>query len=296
MARTRRFRVFEMAMSKTDPVKDKQGGVQSVEIATRLLRVLAHSSRPLPLTKLAAEAAMTPSKAHRYLSSLLRAELVRRDPISNYYDLGALSLRLGLTALERIDEIQLATAILPGLSEEIGETIVLSVWGEHGPTIIRIQESSRTVSMNSRVGSVLPPTTTATGLAFSAFLPEATVRAAATRAKDWSMSENPPAGSHRRGRSSIEEVRERRMARDIGVFLSGVSALAAPIFNHESRVVAVVTALGREGTFDVDWNGPAARALRRAADLISRQIGYLDQGQTLGQAAAPDSARRGQGT
>ena len=43
----------------------------------------------------------------------------------------------------------------------------------------------------------------------------------------------------------------------------------------ESRVVAVMTALGRESTFNVDWNGPAALALRRVADMISRQLGYL---------------------
>jgi DNA-binding IclR family transcriptional regulator len=278
-------------MPKSRQEKEPSGGVQSVEIATRLLRVLAHSSRPLPLTKLAAEAAMTPSKAHRYLASLMRSDLVRRDPFTNYYDLGALSLRLGLTALERIDEIQLATAILPGLSEEVGETIVLSVWGDHGPTIIRIQESSRAVSMNSRVGSVLPPTTTATGLAFSAFMPEEAVRAAAARAKDWSMSENPPAGSSRRGRSSLDEVRERRMARDVGVFLSGVSALAVPVFNHESRVVAVMTALGRESSFDASWDGPPATALKRAAEMISRQLGYAGYGHAANGPAPPGRRR-----
>jgi DNA-binding IclR family transcriptional regulator len=260
--------------------------VQSVEVATRLLRVLAHSSRALPLTKLAAEAEMSPSKAHRYLSSLVRADLVRRDPVTHYYDLGALSLRMGLTALERIDEIQLATAILPRLSEEIGETVVLSVWGDHGPTIIRIQESSHAVSMNARVGSILPPLTTATGLALSAFLPEAVVRAAAARAKDWSMSETPRQGGSRRGRSSIEEVRLRGMARDVGVFLSGVSALGVPIFNHESRVVAAITALGRESSFNVDWDGQPAQALKRAAEMISRQLGYIDRG-LLGANAHP---------
>lgn len=285
-------------MAKIRQGNDTQGGVQSVEVATRLLRVLAHSSRALPLTKLAAEAGMSPSKAHRYLSSLVRADLVRRDPVTNYYDLGALSLRLGLTALGRIDEIQLATAILPRLSEEIGETIILSVWGDHGPTIIRIEESSsHAVSMNARVGSVLPPLTTATGLAFSAFLPETMVRAAAARAKDWSMSENRPQGVSRRGRSTIEEVRERGMARDVGVFLSGVSALAVPIFNHESRVVAVMTALGRESSFNVDWDGPPGRALKRAAEMISRQLGYFDRGRGLESPTllAPPTLSRGRG-
>src|SRR5262245_17162463 len=120
-----------MSSSKND--KEFRSGVQSVEIASLLLRVLGHSSHPLSLTKLSAQAGMSPSKAHRYLSSLVRAELVRRDPLTNYYDVGALALRLGLTALERIDEVQLASAILPRLSEDIGETIVLSVWGDHGP-------------------------------------------------------------------------------------------------------------------------------------------------------------------
>jgi transcriptional regulator len=70
------------------------------------------------------------------------------------------------------------------------------------------------------------------------------------------------------------------------VFLSGVSALAVPIFNHESRVVAALTALGRESSFNVDWNGAAALVLRRTADMISRQLGYVDHGQALGSAPA----------
>ena len=254
--------------------KESRLGVQSVEIASSLLQVLGHSTHALSLTNLAAQAGMSPSKAHRYLSSLVRAELVRRDPITNYYDVGPLALRLGLAALERIDEVQLASAILPRLSEDVGETIVLSVWGDHGPTIIRIQESSHTVSMNARVGSVLPPTTTATGLAFAAFLPEAAVQKVIGRTKDWSMSENPSDPSSGRSRSSVAEVRERGMARDIGVYLSGVSALAVPIFDHQGRAVAAMTALGRESTFNVDWDGPAARAMKSGAELVSRQLGY----------------------
>ena len=69
-------------------------------------------------------------------------------------------------------------------------------------------------------------------------------------------------------------LEEKGMARDIGVFLSGVSALAVPIFDHQGNVAAVMTALGRESSFDVGWDAPAARALKSAADLVSRQLGY----------------------
>ena len=42
-----------------------QRGIQSIEVGGALLRALAHHGRALALKDLAAEAGMTPAKAHR---------------------------------------------------------------------------------------------------------------------------------------------------------------------------------------------------------------------------------------
>jgi DNA-binding IclR family transcriptional regulator len=53
----------------------------------------------------------------------------------------------------------------------INQTVSLSVWGKHGPTVVRIEESAGAVHVNIRVGSVMSLLDTATGRVFTAFLP-----------------------------------------------------------------------------------------------------------------------------
>ncbi len=73
----------------------------------------------MTLTDLAARADMPMSKAHRYLVSLVRCRLVSQDATTGRYDLGTLSLGMGLTALGRIDAVRCATAALPLLRDRV---------------------------------------------------------------------------------------------------------------------------------------------------------------------------------
>ena len=83
-------------------------GIQSVEQGVKLLETLVVSRKPLPLRTLAQMSGMSPSMAHRYLTSFVRTELVHQDPDSGHYDLGTFALRLGMAALNRADLIQVA--------------------------------------------------------------------------------------------------------------------------------------------------------------------------------------------
>src|SRR6266571_9000099 len=63
-------------------------GIQSVEVAARILQALIAAGRPVPLKDLAKLARMHPGKAHRYLVSLTRTELVAQDDLSGHYGIG----------------------------------------------------------------------------------------------------------------------------------------------------------------------------------------------------------------
>jgi len=58
------------------------------------------------------------------------------------------------------------------------------------------------------------------------------------------------------------------------LILPGVSALAGPVFDHEGRVAAVISVVGRQGAFDSSPGGVTANALRRMLDLVSIRLGY----------------------
>ena len=80
--------------------------------------------------------------------SLTRSGLVEQDPVTGHYGIGRLSLTLGLKALGRVDVVRLASDAMPALRDRIDETVVLTVWGDNGPTIVRFEESRHPVTLN----------------------------------------------------------------------------------------------------------------------------------------------------
>lgn len=247
-------------------------GIQSVEVAGSLLRVLAAVRAPVALTELAARAEMTPSKAHRYLISLGRAGLVRQDAESLKYEAGDLSLALGLAALGRIDVVRAAGPAMTALRDQVDETVVLSVWGNRGPVVVRFEESTHPVTVNVRVGSVLPVSNTAIGRVFAAW-PRTTQVGALVKAEFDAL----PAAARRAARVDFEadttRIRSRGMAKIEGLLLPGVSALAAPLTDHGGQTAGVLAVIGPRSAIDTRWSGPVARALSKAATEVSAALG-----------------------
>lgn len=253
-------------------MRKAQQGIQSIETGGRLLRALAHAPGSLTLKDLAASAGMPASKAHRYLVSFGRAGLVAQDPASGRYDLGPLALSVGLAALGRVNAARIGTWAATTLRDRIGETVLIAVWGDRGPTIIGWEESVRPVTVNVRVGSVMPLLSSATGRAFLAHMPAARTRglveAELKHRKEQRHAAMDPA-------RLIAEVQRHGLGRVEGDMLAGVSALAAPVFDHTGKIAFVLTALGPEGVFDSAWDGRIAAALRDVAHAAGGRLGAV---------------------
>jgi DNA-binding IclR family transcriptional regulator len=249
-------------------------GIKSVEVAGRIIAALIKAGRPAPLKDLARLAGMTPGKAHRYLVSLVRLDLVAQDPLSGHYGIGPAAIALGLAGLRGIDVVRTASELMPALRDEIDETVMLLMWGSGGPIVYRFEESSRPVFMNVRVGSSVPVLRTASGRIFCAYLSSEQTRdvVAAEREK------TEAAGGKRLGAAawdrSVAAARKAGLAAVRGDLLPGINAIAAPVFDHKGRLAAVIGALGRSEDMDVAFDGRAARAVKRAAAEISRRIGF----------------------
>jgi DNA-binding IclR family transcriptional regulator len=73
------------------------------------------------------------------------------------------------------------------------------------------------------------------------------------------------------------EVRQHGMATVRDTYLPGISAVAAPVYDHSGRVCSVLTALGASGGFDPDLDAPISRSVRQEADSASARLGYSTQ-------------------
>jgi DNA-binding IclR family transcriptional regulator len=132
---------------------------------------LEQADGPLSLKELAQRAGMSASKAHFYMVSFKRVRLVTQYEDTGHYALGRYALDLGLSALRRLDLVEVSREPMRTLSSQIGESVFLSVWGNHGPTIVFKVDGPRRIPMTLQIGYVLPLLKSATGRIFLSYLP-----------------------------------------------------------------------------------------------------------------------------
>ncbi|ROZ79056.1 IclR family transcriptional regulator [Ramlibacter sp. WS9] len=254
----------------------ERAGIQSVEVGFALLDVLSKAAGPLMLRDLAAAAGMSAAKAHRYLVSFQRLELVAQDAGSTRYDLGPAALKLGLASLSRLDAVKLARERITPLMEQVGHTLALAVWGNHGPTIVHWEESPQAVTVNLRLGDVMPLLSSATGRCFAAWLSKDAItpmlKEEIARAQKQGRSDVP--GTLADARAMLDEVRQRGAARVVDTLLPGIVGFCAPVFDSDGHIALGIVALGPTGTFDPAWGGAVERPLRAAAGQLSSDLGY----------------------
>ena len=255
----------------------ERAGIQSVEVGFGLLDVLGKAAGPLMLRDLAAAAGMSAAKAHRYLVSFQRLELVTQDAISTRYDLGPAALKLGLASLSRIDAVKLARERVPQIMDQIGgHTLALAVWGNHGPTIIHWEESPHSVKLNLRLGDVLPLLASATGRCFAAYTSR---EAIAPMLKD-EMARSQKLGrtdlpaTMTEARKMFDAVRLQGAARVVDPLLPGIVGFCAPVFDSDGHMVLGVVAVGSMASFDPEWKGAVDGPLRAAASRLSSDLGW----------------------
>ncbi|TAL76892.1 MAG: IclR family transcriptional regulator [Burkholderiaceae bacterium] len=256
----------------TEPNSRK--GIRSVDVGYKLLHALQVSDQPLSLTALAAVTNMTPSKCHGYLASYMRVGLIAQKEIGGVYDLGPSALQLGLTALERIDALQEARHAMIQLRENLQETTVLSVWGNHGPTVVYKQEGPRWSPLSVRVGTVLP-VLSATGIVLLSSTPHEAVEELLKRELKAAPAQSPwKVDSVDEILALLERTRSRRIAKGRGNIFPGYSGICSPIYDHEGSVCAALMVMGEIPQFDRNETGANAKVLRRTAEQVSRRIGW----------------------
>lgn len=253
---------------------DARKGIQSIEVGYRLLDALQESDRPMTLTALSKATGMPPSKCHIYLSSFIKVGLIAQKQAGGLYDLGPSALRLGLAALVRVDALEHARAAMQVLRDELEETVVLSIWGNRGPTILHKEDGAHWSPLSVRVGTVLP-VLSATGMALLSGHAPAAIRALLEHALDEAPASDPwKLSSVEELLALIETVRLRGVSQGRGNIFPGYSGICSPILDHEGGVCAALMVMGEIGKFDRSHDGPNAVALRRAAMHASERIGW----------------------
>ena len=253
----------------------QQIGVQSVEIAGRLLKTLAQLGGPQTLKDFSAAAGLSPAKAHRYLVSLIREGLIEQSSIDGRYDFGGAAREIGRAAINRLDIMRIGAPLLVDLRNVLQQTVFLGVWGNEGPTVLYWLDVPRPVSVIIRPGSILPLLTSALGLVCAAYLPpDLTKKRIAKEIAEHKRSGlDFPVKSEAEAARKLADVRARGFSLVRGDLIRGIDAMAVPVLDFKKDLVAVLAAVGPSKSIDVSSNGKSIRELKLAAKKFVSQIG-----------------------
>lgn len=234
-------------------------GVQSVERAFDILRIVEAAAGPVGVAEIAQALESSPSKVHHYLVSLVRCGALRQTG-RGAYDLGETSLGLGLSALSRLDTVDRTCDAAEALRDEIGEAVFVAVWGNRGPTIIRYFEGFRPLTVEARAGLVLPIVTSATGRVFLAWGKEPQVIPLVEESD-----------------LDLDDLRRRTRSDGVGHvdgdLLPRIASVSAPVFSYGTELSLAMTVLGWSGDFDTTADGSTAEALKMVCARLSREFG-----------------------
>ena len=226
---------------------------QSVERAVRLLGFFSPEEPELTLADLTARLGTSKATTHRYTLALRRVGLLRYDAARAVYTLGPRIVELAAAALAGLRIIKIAGPHMERLVSELNETIVLSIWDGEAPIVVRADDNTERIArIVVRAGSRLPLTTSAQGKVFCAFLPELDDRLDA---------------------DELDSIRATRIAVNSEV-VAGIQAVATPIF-QDRELLAAMAVVGTTATVPDDRASPLARKLRRAAEQLSDELGFL---------------------
>lgn len=250
-----------MPKSPEEPLNQKRR-VQSIEVGFRVIRVLQRAHEPMALRDIAKAADMPASKAHLYLTSFMREGLVAQHPQTARYALGPYATELGLSAIRQLSVVEAANTEMAALTAQTGCATYLSVFTEYGPAIVSKVDGNRQGAFTVRLGHVLPMASSATGLVFLAFLPQAQ----SYLSDEGDADAMPPP-------DLLAEVRRNGYATTSGLINANFAAISAPIFDYSDGMVAALTLLGPDKYLSGERTQPSIAHVLDTAARICAKLG-----------------------
>ena len=250
---------------------DPRKVIGSVERALDVLLLMANSDRAeLGVTEIASELGLSKAVVHRILTTLVSKGFLESG-LSRRYRLGASSLSIGISYLDRIDIRDLARPVLTRLSASTSETATLSVRNGWERMYIDQVTPDREVKMTVALGRSFPLHAGSSSKAFLAFLP--------VEEQERYLAEHGLSALTDRTivdadalRAELALVRERGFAVSEGERQAGAGSIAAPVFNHHGETAAVISLCGPLERFIDEIPGLSDELLAAAREL-SVQLG-----------------------
>ncbi|MFC1891369.1 IclR family transcriptional regulator [Thermodesulfobacteriota bacterium] len=255
--------------------KDDKYIINSVLRATQILDAFSIEKTSFTHSELSKSLGINKAAVTRLLYTLERAGFLEKKSATNGYSLTVKPFRIGSVYLNNVDMHAIAMPHLAELSSKYKETAHLAVLYENKAFFIDRVESSQSIRMKSLVGSKLPVHCTAIGKVLLAYQDKEYINHFLQSVE---LEKYTPATitDPEELKIHLKELRTQGFAVDNIEHEAELKSTAAPVRNHEGKVIAAISIAGpayrmsNEKLFN-----RIIKSVVETADKISHKLGYI---------------------
>lgn len=248
--------------------------IDAVVTTLRIIEHLADAEGPVGVSELASALDSPKPRIYRHLRTLCGRSYVVQDPHTDKYVLSLKLYFLGQRIPEKTSFLSEARHVLPGLRDELHQTVTIGLVEDHGVRVIEILRHQTAIQITTPPGTLFALHDSAQGKVALAFGP----------ASLWQQLDAVPGLSRaalKRLRDDIDTIRSQGWAVAPEAVLIGVNALAAPVFDASGELAGTIAIVGSVQYVEPRPAKPMVAAVTRAARSISQRLGYNNKTGTL---------------
>ncbi|MDN4609169.1 IclR family transcriptional regulator [Sporosarcina highlanderae] len=247
--------------------------LSSVDRVLMILDYLSTKRSGASLSELSKELNIPKTTAFRILETLTQRDYIEFENATEKYSIGLTAITMSMNALSNMNIVEVTIPYLKELASKTEETTFLGVYNEGQIIYLYKKEGTRSILMNSQLGSRRDVHSTGLGKAILSGFPQHQVTNILEEYGMRKMTENTitdPIDYI----SELDKVRINGYAMDNEEFEKGLGCYAAPIYNYEGKAVAAICVSGPIERI-IQNKEVLVTELKEAVDQISRRMGFV---------------------
>jgi len=182
------------------------------------------------------------STCYRILALLKKYEYVQQKPNNQHYYLGYVHLRFAQALLDGLDESAVIDPYLEELHQLTGRTTMFARFSGRHCVAMDVRGSVDT-RISVGIGEILPLSSSSSGKAVLAFLPEA-AREKLISKLTFEKHTSDTIMDAEQLRSTLDTIREEGVSFNLGELHQGINSMATPVFDRNNKAFGAIAIVG----------------------------------------------------
>ncbi len=247
-------------------------GVQAVLFALEILEHVAVQREAVGVTAIAEHFGTNKSKVFRHLRTLAQQGYVVQDEASERYRVGARMVALGHAVNDSVDIVRESGPVMRKVRNTLNHSVILGMMDRGGVRIVSVQSGTSAIEISVKPGSLLGYHYSAQGKIAMAFGGAALVKK--VLAVDLQKFTPQTITGVKELEKELEQIRKQGWAIAPNEAVTGLNALAVPIFDAAGKMVATVAIVDSVQFMTAKPTKLQIETLVNAGAAISESIGF----------------------